>query len=81
MQTLFDYLLELHGQHNHTLLINPSTHVEILDEYGKLTDLRDEVSTCYQNWQKLESKINEFKRFFSITLIRSILFFSENSTT
>ena len=60
MQTLFDYLLELHGQHNHTLLINPSTHVEILDEYGKLTDLRDEVSTCYQNWQKLESKINEF---------------------
>lgn len=49
MQTLFDYLLKLHSQHNHILFINPSTHLEILDEYGNLTDFRDEVSTCYQN--------------------------------
>ncbi len=62
MQTLFDYLLELHGQHNHTLLINPSVHIEILDEYGKLAGLKGEVSACYRNWQELENRISEFTK-------------------
>ena len=60
MQGLFDYLLELHGQHNHTLLINSSKHLEILDEYDRCLSLRKEVALCYQNWQELEQKIEEF---------------------
>jgi len=62
LQKLFDYLLELHGQHNHTLLIDTSTHIEILDEYGKLSLLRSEVSSCYKNWQDLERELNEFAK-------------------
>jgi DNA repair protein RecN (Recombination protein N) len=60
MQGLFDYLLELHGQHNHTLLINPAAHLEILDEYSKCLDLRAEVGICYQTWQNVERQIKEF---------------------
>jgi DNA repair protein RecN (Recombination protein N) len=62
MQELFDYLLELHGQHNHTLLIKPAAHLEILDEYSKCLDLRTEVGVCYQNWQQIESKMKEFAK-------------------
>src|SRR5690606_37446017 len=31
---LSDYLLEIHGQHNHTLLLNSSWHLEILDQFA-----------------------------------------------
>ncbi|MDG1436805.1 MAG: DNA repair protein RecN [Rickettsiaceae bacterium] len=62
IQSIFDYLLELHGQHNHTTLLNPSSHMEILDEYGKLSSLKSEVALSYQEWQSLESKIAEFAK-------------------
>lgn len=62
MQGIFDYLLELHGQHNHTLLLSPSSHMDILDEYGKFSHLNAEVASSYQLWQDLERRIEEFSK-------------------
>jgi DNA repair protein RecN (Recombination protein N) len=59
IQGLFDYLLELHGQHSHTLLLKTSSHIEILDEFGEFIQLKDDISVIYYKWQKLEHKIND----------------------
>jgi len=61
-QGLFDHLLELHGQHNHTLLLNTSSHMQILDEFGGLYVLKDSVSDNYKIWQNLEDQIAEFNK-------------------
>lgn len=59
---LFDLLVEMHGQHNHTLLLDTNAHMKILDEYGKLNELKDQVSEKYREWQSLEKKISEFAK-------------------
>ena len=62
LQQLFDFFLEMHGQHNHTLLLNTSSHMEILDEYGRLGRLRASVSETYKEWQSVERQISEFAK-------------------
>ena len=62
LQQLFDFLLEMHGQHNHTLLLNTSSHMEILDEYGRFGRLRASVSETYKEWQSVERQISEFAK-------------------
>lgn len=59
VQSLFDYLLELHGQHNHTILLHGASHQFILDEFGRLGDLKKQVAASYSNWQETEKKIKE----------------------
>ena len=62
LQHIFDLLIEIHGQHNHTLLLNINSHLQILDEYGGLASLKDQVFTSYKNWQEIESRILEFAK-------------------
>lgn len=59
VQNLFAYLIELHGQHNHTMLLSIASHSLILDEFGKLSPLKAEVAASYSNWQETEKKIKE----------------------
>ena len=54
IQGLFNCLVELHGQHNHTILLDKSVHIDILDEFGKLNQIRDKLSKQYRLWQSLE---------------------------
>lgn len=53
---LFDYLLEIHGQHNHTSLLNVSSHLDILDQSANNWGLRSHVSELYRVWQELYSE-------------------------
>lgn len=62
VQTLFDFLIEMHGQHNHTLLLNKNAHLKILDEYGQCTALKTQVSEYYDKWQELVRKKAEIER-------------------
>ena len=61
-QALFDHLLELHGQHNHTLLLNTASHIRILDEFGNLSILKEKVANDYKVWKGLENQISEFAK-------------------
>jgi len=62
LQKLFWKLIEFHGQHNHTLLTDHLTHIELLDQYGKYLLLKNEVADAYRNWQKLESELNDIQK-------------------
>lgn len=62
IEMLFHFLIELHGQHTHTALLNPATYTEILDEYGNLVSLKNEVAKLYKDYQKKEKEINCFDK-------------------
>jgi DNA repair protein RecN (Recombination protein N) len=44
VESLANYLFEIHGQNNHTTLLSVSSHMDILDNYASLSGLRAEVS-------------------------------------
>src|SRR6188768_3994767 len=40
-------LIELHGQHEHHTLLDPSTHLQVLDEFAQLTPLAATVEAAF----------------------------------
>ena len=54
-------LVDIHGQHDHQALLNPETHVDILDLYGKTTEERKEFSKQYSNYLEEIRKIDELR--------------------
>src|SRR5689334_3022229 len=44
-------LVDLHGQHEHQMLLDPAAHLDLLDEYAGLTASREEVGGAFGTWQ------------------------------
>ncbi len=44
-------LVDLHGQHEHQVLLDPTTHLDLLDAYAGLSAARAEVGEAYRVWQ------------------------------
>jgi DNA repair protein RecN (Recombination protein N) len=44
-------LVDLHGQHEHQVLLDPSVHLDLLDEFSGLTPERDAVAAAFCTWQ------------------------------
>lgn len=59
---LFNQLIEIHGQHNHTLLLDKNAHLAILDQYACLNAEKNELKTIYQAWQHALQKLAEFEQ-------------------
>lgn len=55
---LADHLVEIHGQNSHSNLLNPSSHLEIIDSYGKLEEARKQIADIFKTWQ---SKVRELE--------------------
>jgi len=45
-------LLDLHGQHEHQVLLDSSSHLEMLDQHGGFDSLRRKVSESFANWRQ-----------------------------
>ena len=58
---LGDLLLDIHGQHEHQSILNPDYHVELLDVYGKLLPLREEVSGAFRQFKKVERELKTLR--------------------
>ncbi|NEX13827.1 MAG: DNA repair protein RecN [Prosthecochloris sp.] len=59
LKKLGDLLVDLHGQHEHQLLLHPETHLSLLDEFGQLNPLVE----SYQNvFESLKKKRKELER-------------------
>ena len=46
-------LVDLHGQHEHQVLLDPSAHLDLLDEFSGLTPERDAVAAAFLSWQQV----------------------------
>lgn len=49
-------LVDLHGQHEHQLLLDPAAHLELLDAFADLADLRSQTAVAFAAWQKVRTE-------------------------
>ena len=49
-------LVDLHGQHEHQVLLDPSTHLDLLDAFAGLMPDRDAVGAAFREWQRLRDE-------------------------
>ncbi len=49
-------LVDLHGQHEHQVLLDPAAHVDLLDEFAGLTAERERVATAFHAWQQVRDE-------------------------
>ena len=45
-----EHLIDIHGQHEFQSLLRPASHRELLDEYGQLETLTDQVGIAHRVW-------------------------------
>ena len=50
------FLVDLHGQHEHQVLLDPSAHIDLLDEFAGLTPERDGVAAAFHTWQQVRDE-------------------------
>src|SRR4051812_40004907 len=46
-------LVDLHGQHEHQVLLDPAAHLDLLDEFANLTRERAAVGDAFRAWQQI----------------------------
>ena len=56
-----DLLVDLHGQHEHQSLLRIETHIDLLDDYGRLEGLVNEFSQAYNKTHKILNELKELK--------------------
>lgn len=49
-------LVDLHGQHEHQVLLDPAAHLDLLDEFSGLTPSRDAVAAAFRAWQQVRDE-------------------------
>ncbi|MGX7059452.1 DNA repair protein RecN [Vagococcus humatus] len=57
------YLIDIHGQHEHQELLNPESHLNLLDTYGtlKLASLKKEYQDVYVKYVESHKKVSHLK--------------------
>ena len=53
LEDLGGYLINVHGQHDNQLLLNPETHIQFLDAFGSLDELRQETTAVFHIYSGL----------------------------
>lgn len=62
LKDLGDLLVDLHGQHDHQLLLRPSTHLTLLDDAGGLSKIAADFAVAYKRILDLEQGIDQLRR-------------------
>ena len=57
LKDLSSRLIELHGQHEHQTLLDPSTHLSVLDTFGALEPLAAPVAAAFEAWRVSEDEL------------------------
>ncbi len=58
LRELSSVLVDLHGQHEHQLLLDPSAHLDLLDEFAGIESERFAVAAAFVEWQKTRDEGN-----------------------
>lgn len=65
LRDLAGRLIELHGQHEHQTLLDPSTHLPMLDAFGGLETLRAEVAAAFVNLRQASDEVERLRKVLS----------------
>ncbi|MCC7203219.1 MAG: DNA repair protein RecN [Nitrospirae bacterium] len=58
LSDLCSQLIDIHGQHEHQSLLNKETHVNYLDAFGKLTELRGRFAERFRTLDDLQRRLS-----------------------
>lgn len=56
-----EFLINIHGQHDHQLIVKPSEQRRILDAYANHAELINQVKKHYNQWQHLQHECTTLK--------------------
>ncbi|MBC7899049.1 MAG: DNA repair protein RecN [Saprospiraceae bacterium] len=62
LKSISVFLVDIHGQGEHAALFNPASHLEMLDEYAKLKDLRQKVSEAHRHWSVTKTELGMLEK-------------------
>ena len=56
LKELGSRLVDLHGQHEHQALLDPRSHVDVLDEHAGLSAERAAVAVAFDRWRSVRNR-------------------------
>lgn len=61
LQDIGNFLVDLHGQHNHQSLLDTSKHIDLIDNLGgdKITRYRKELFNTYRLWREKKKRLTQ----------------------
>lgn len=59
LKELGDFLVDLHGQHEHQSLLRPETHIDLLDDFGGLDTLIKNFRSAYHELNEMLGELKE----------------------
>ncbi len=62
LEALGRYLVDIHGQHDNQLLLDPATHVDFLDAFGGLLAARSQVAEVHGRYAELQRRRAELEQ-------------------
>lgn len=62
LEQLGDRLVDLHGQHQHQLLLRPHTHLDTLDAYAGISADRDRFAASFADWRRAADELDRLQR-------------------
>ena len=65
LEKIGEYLVDIHGQHDHQTLLRKENQMEVLDSFGNLSELISEVRTRLLEFQKTDRRLEELKRKYA----------------
>ena len=57
LRTLAGQLVDLHGQHQHQALLDPRTHLSVLDHYAASIGLRVQTQEAFNGWHETKVEL------------------------
>ncbi|MDI6893385.1 MAG: DNA repair protein RecN [Bacillota bacterium] len=61
VRSLTRSLVELHGQHEHQLLLDRASHLDFLDGFAGAGSLRQDLEESYRRWKRLGEDLEELR--------------------
>jgi len=61
LRILGEQLIEIHSQHAHQSLMQPQTHIHMLDNYGEHKHLLNNARQHYKAWQSTKKQLTELE--------------------
>ncbi|MEH6814514.1 MAG: AAA family ATPase, partial [Motiliproteus sp.] len=61
LRELGEFLIDIHGQHEHQTLLKKENHCPLLDGYGDLTDLASKTRSTYKHWKQLDNQLKQIQ--------------------
>ncbi len=55
-------LVDIHGQHQHQLLLHSENHIEVYDSFNKLSPIREKYKELYVKLQKSQTELNALNK-------------------